>query len=204
MQGIKNIIFDLGNVVLNISYQATIDAFIHLGIKDFATIFSKEKQNELADEFEKGLISEEKFFEYLQSLCEPTVKHQQLLDAWNAIIISFPLKRLQLLQQLNLHYRTFCLSNTNATHEKYYNELLHQTVGMNSLDYFFEKVYLSHHIHARKPEPQAWQIILNENNLHPNETLFLDDSPQHIAAAQKLGLHTIHITPEKNMEDIFK
>jgi glucose-1-phosphatase len=194
MQGIKNIIFDLGNVVLNISYQATIDAFVALGIKDFATIFSKEKQNHLADEFEKGLISEEIFFEYLHSLCDPSIKRRQLLDAWNAIIVSFPLKRLQLLQQLNLHYRTFCLSNTNATHEKCYNELLHQAVGMNSLDYFFEKVYLSHHIQARKPDLNTWEIILKENRLNPKETLFLDDSPQHIAAAQKLGLHTIHIT----------
>jgi glucose-1-phosphatase len=204
MQGIKNIIFDLGNVILNISYEATIEAFEQLGIKDFKSIFSKENQNTLSDDFEKGLIDEATFLNELHQMCQPGATYKNVVDAWNAIIVSFPIRRLQLLQQLNLHYRIFCLSNTNATHEVCYNQLLFSTCGMNSLDYFFEKVYLSHHIHLRKPQPEAWQLILNENNLLASETLFLDDSPHHIAAAEKLGIKTIHITPEKNMEDIFK
>jgi glucose-1-phosphatase len=204
LTGIKNIIFDLGNVVLNISYEATIEAFKQLGIANFNEVFSKEKQNPLADDFEKGLVEPDYFLSEMQKLCTSGTTITQVTDAWNAIILNFPIRRLQLLQQINLHYRTFCLSNTNHTHEIFYNKLLQETCGHPSLDYFFDKVYLSHHIHARKPEPKAWEIIIEENKLVPSQTLFLDDSPQHIAAASKLGLQTIHITPENSMEDVFK
>jgi putative hydrolase of the HAD superfamily len=201
---VRNIIFDLGNVVLNISYQATIDAFKKLGITNFQEIFSKESQNPISDQYERGEISSDQFIHYLKPLCKENVSDMQIIHAWNEIILDFPIRRLQILQQLSLHYRTFCLSNTNALHEFYYNQLLNTATGHPSLDYFFEKVYLSHRIGYRKPEPQAWKIILEENQLDPTETLFLDDSPQHIIAATQLGLQTIHITEEKSMEEVFR
>jgi glucose-1-phosphatase len=204
MKGIKNIIFDLGNVILDISYQATIDEFKKLGIENFQEIFSKASQNSIADDIETGKISEEDFIAYLLPLCAPNTTHQQVIDAWNAIILSFPLRRLQILQQLQLHYNLFLLSNTNSIHEKYYNNLLNQTVGYSTLAVFFDKIYLSHRIGYRKPDAMAWKIILEQNNLKPEETLFLDDSPQHIEAANQLGIHTIHVTEEYGMEQIFK
>ncbi len=205
MQGIKNIIFDLGNVILNISYEATIEEFRKLGIENFAEIFSKTNQNNLADDIETGKISEEYFIETLLQLCTKGTTHQQVIDAWNAIIVNFPIRRLQILQQLQLHYNMYLLSNTNSIHEKCYNQLLQQTCGFPTLAVFFDKVYLSHHIHLRKPNPAAWELIVTENNLQPNETLFIDDSIQHIEAAKLLGIQTIHVTDDMTMEEnIFK
>jgi glucose-1-phosphatase len=204
MQNIKNIIFDLGNVILNIDYDAPVQAFKALGIHNFETIFSKAAQTNLADDIETGNISDADFIHHLLQLCNKGTTQQQVIDAWNAIIINFPLRRLQLLQQLQLHYNMYLLSNTNSLHEQCYNKLLFTTVGYNSLSIFFDKIYLSHHIHLRKPNVKAWQIILDENNLKPEETLFLDDSPQHIVAAKTLGIQCIHVTPENSMEDIFR
>jgi glucose-1-phosphatase len=204
MQNIKNIIFDLGNVILNIDYDAPVQAFKKLGIQNFETFFSKAAQTSLADDIETGKISDDDFIEILQKQCKPGTSTLQVIDAWNAIILNFPLKRLQLLQQLQLHYNMYLLSNTNSIHEECYNKLLFTSVGYNTMAVFFDKIYLSHRVGLRKPDTKAWQLILDENNLKPEETLFLDDSPQHIAAAKTLGIQCIHITPDNNMEDVFK
>jgi glucose-1-phosphatase len=204
MKGIQHIIFDLGNVILNIDYQATIDAFEALGIKNFNKIFSKEAQNNLADDIETGAINPDVFIQTLLEQCNAGTTKEQVVHAWNAIIGYFPQRRLQLLQQLQLHYNLYLLSNTNVIHEQCYNNLLMQYHGLPTLAVFFNKIYLSHHIGLRKPNPAAWQLILTENNLTPEHTLFLDDSPQHIEAAKKLGIHCIHISEQNNMEDIFK
>jgi glucose-1-phosphatase len=205
MQNIKNIIFDLGNVILNISYQATIDAFADLGIKDFDKIFSKHNQNTIADDVETGNISDQDFINYLLAKCKTGTTQAQVIHAWNAIILDFPIRRLQLLQQLQLHYNLYLLSNTNSIHEKFYNQLLMNTHGIPSIGVFFDKIYLSHKIGLRKPNPASWQLIMDQNNLNPQHTLFIDDSLQHIEAAKLLGLQTIHIADGMSMEaDVFK
>ncbi len=204
MVGINNIIFDLGNVILNIDYDAPVQAFKALGIENFDEIFSKRNQNKISDDFETGQISDIEFINYLQPLCKENTTQQQVIDAWNTIIKDFPISRLRLLQQLQLHYNLFLLSNTNSLHETFYNKLLMETVSYPTIGVFFDKVYLSHRIGYRKPNPKAWEIILEENNLKASETLFLDDSPQHIEAAKKMGMQCIHITPEHTMNDVFK
>jgi glucose-1-phosphatase len=204
MTGIKHIIFDLGNVILNIDYQGPVQAFAELGISNFAEIFSKANQSTVSDEFETGHISAEDFIAYLSPMCHPGTSKAQIFEAWNSILVNFPLRRLQLLKQLQLHFNMFLLSNTNIIHEAAYNQMLFQQCGEPSMHGFFDKVYLSHRIGIRKPNPAAWQLILEENKLKPSETLFLDDSPQHIAAAIQLGIRSIHITPDLQMEDVFK
>jgi glucose-1-phosphatase len=204
MQGIKNIIFDLGNVILNISYEASASAFAELGIVDFANIFSKASQNTMSDDIETGTVSEEIFLNYLLAKCNAGTTIQQVELAWNAIIVDFPIRRLQILQQLQLHYNLYLLSNTNSIHERCYHQLLMNQHGIPTIGVFFEKLYLSHRIGCRKPNPMAWQMILDNHKLNPEETLFLDDSPQHIAVAKSLGLHTIHVVDGMNMEDVFK
>jgi glucose-1-phosphatase len=204
MDGISNIIFDLGNVILKIDYDAPIKAFEQLGIKDFKNIFSKENQNSMSDDFETGKVTPDDFVNYLLAKCNSGTTSQQVITAWNSILDTFPINRLRLLQQLQLHYSTYLLSNTNALHEVAYNKMLMETVSFPTMGVFFDKIYLSHHIGYRKPDPKAWQLILEENNLVPHETLFLDDSPQHIEAASKLGIRTIHITTDLSMEDVFR
>jgi glucose-1-phosphatase len=204
LQNIKHIIFDLGNVILNIDYNAPVLAFKGLGINNFEEIFSQAVQNKLSDDIETGAIAEDIFIDTLKHYCTPSTSTRQVVDAWNSIIENFPLRRLQLLKQLQLHYDLFLLSNTNIIHERYYNKVLFDTCGEPSLSGFFDKVYLSHRIGLRKPDPRAWQLILTENNLNPEHTLFLDDSIQHINAATKLGINCIHVTKENSMEDIFK
>ena len=205
MEGIKNIIFDLGGVILNIDYTLPIKAFKSLGVTDFDEMYSKKQQLDFFDQLETGQIATNEFVQEIQKHCKTPLHESDIINAWNSIILDFPLRRLQILQQLQLHFNTFLLSNTNEIHEKAFNQVLQQTCGYPTLAVFFDKTYLSHRIGIRKPDKAAFELILNDNQLKPDETLFIDDSIQHIEAAAALGLKTIHMKDGMTMEtDIFK
>ncbi len=201
MQGIKNIIFDLGGVILNIDYKLTQQAFEKLGIDHEAAFYSKQTQHALFDQLETGKIGEEEFVKAIQDHLPQPTDSADIINAWNAIILDFPLRRLQILQQLQLHYNTYLLSNTNEIHERTFNKLLQTTCGYPTLAMFFDRIYLSHRVGLRKPDAAIFELVLRENHLKADETLFIDDSPQHIEAAKKLGIQTIHVTEGVTMED---
>ena len=205
MKGIKNIIFDLGGVILNIDYQLPQIEFKKLGVQQVEDIYSKSNQNKLFDDLETGKINEAQFVEQVQKLSGKNIAHQSIVDAWNSIILDFPLRRLQILEQLQLHYKTFLLSNTNEIHEKCFNTLLQKTCGYPTLAMLFDRIYLSHRVGLRKPNPEIFKLVLEQNNLLPQETLFIDDSIQHIESASSLGLQVIHMKDNMSMEEnIFK
>ena len=205
MKGIKNIIFDLGGVILNIDYKRPQEEFKKLGIKDVETLYSKQNQVELFDLLETGKISEKEFVQKIKESSDLEISDSEIITAWNSILLEFPLRRLQILQQLQLHYNIYLLSNTNEIHEKAFNEMLKIQCGYPSLALFFDRVYLSHRVGLRKPDPKIFELVINENNLKIEETLFIDDSLQHIESASKLGLKTIHLKDNMTMEnDIFR
>lgn len=205
IENIRHIIFDLGGVLLNIDYQRTSKAFINLGIQDFDEKYSQLQQTSLFDDFETGKISGEDFIHSLKKSVTAKISEDDIRNAWNAMLLDFPLRRLQILQQLQLHFDTFLLSNTNTIHEEKFNVILKQQTGFTSLGVFFDRVYFSHHIGLRKPDKAAFELILNNHQLSPDKTLFIDDSPQHIESAKTLGIQTVLL--EKGMtieEHIFK
>jgi putative hydrolase of the HAD superfamily len=200
--GIRHIIFDLGGVLLNLDYSATERAFAELGITNFGALFSQLKQTPLFDDLETGRCSAADFVAALQRAApELRLTEEQIISAWNAMLLDFPLRRLQLLQQLRLHYDLFLLSNTNEIHEAAFNEILFRTCGYGSIAHFFDKAYLSHRLGMRKPDTEVFLHILEENELKPEHTLFIDDSPQHIDAARSLGIQTIYLGPGMTIED---
>lgn len=204
MQGIKHIIFDLGGVILNIDYQLTYKAFEALGVKDFTGLYSQFKSTRLFDELETGHVSPEEFLQAMRQHVHADVTDQQIIDAWNAMLLDFPLQRLQLLQQLQLHYNTYLLSNTNAIHLEKFNSILQQSRGIPSLDAFFNKAYYSHLMGLRKPEKEAYQLILDNHGLNPAETVFIDDLLPNIEGAKAVGLQTIHLQAPKTILEIFR
>lgn len=202
---IKHIIFDLGNVILDIDYQLTIDAFRELGVADFQEHFSKQQQSNFMDDFEMGKVSDYDFIAYAQKFCAAGTTPQQIIEAWNALLLDIPLRRLQILQQLQLDYDLYLLSNTNIIHEREYNKTVKELCGYDNLNIFFNKVYLSHRVGMRKPNADIFMHVLNDQKITAEHTLFIDDSIQHIEAANKLGIQTIHMKDNMCMEeDIFK
>jgi len=205
LHNIRHIILDFGGVLLNIDYARTEKAFRDLGIDDFGERYSQLKQTELFDQLETGRITAEKFRNVLKEMSGKALSDQQVIEAWNAMLLDLPLRRLQILQQLQLHFDLFLLSNTNAIHEVAFNKILKAQTGFTSMAVFFDKVYFSHHVGIRKPDKEIFELVLHQNKLTPGKTLFIDDSPQHIEAAKALGIQTIFLKEGMTIEsDVFK
>ena len=186
---IRTIIFDLGGVLLNVGYQHTIDAFKQLGVQDFDKLFTKAEQIGLFDQLDRGEVSPVEFREELRRITGIALSDSDIDTAWNAMLLDLPGKRLALLDRVRKHYRTFLLSNTNAIHYPAYNAFLQEKYGFNSLEDLFEKQYLSFEMGLRKPEPAIFSTVVSDNKLNPSETLFIDDSRQHVEGARAAGLH---------------
>lgn len=192
-KNIKNIIFDLGGVILNIDYHLTIDAFKALGVANFDSLFTQAEQIGLFDQMDTGTISPQEFREGIRELCRLPLSDKEIDTAWNAMLLDFPPRRLSLLERAHKHYKTFLLSNTNAIHLESYNQILRNTFDLDNLSQFFHNEYYSHLIHMRKPHAEPFELILNENGLNPQETIFIDDSIQHVEGAKKLGILAFHL-----------
>jgi putative hydrolase of the HAD superfamily len=196
----KNIIFDLGGVILKIDYKRTIEAFKNLGIVNAETLYSKAAQSSLFDNLEKGLISESDFYDGIRMISDKQITNNQIKDAWNAILIGLPEENVLFLEKLKKTHRLFLLSNTNSIHEKAYREMIVKQFGSFIFDELFEKMYLSHHIHMRKPEPEIFKYVLSDRKLNINETCFIDDSPQHVEGAGKAGIRSFLLKNENVVE----
>lgn len=203
IKGIRHIIFDLGGVLLNIDYNLTEQAFQALGITNFNELYSQLRQTSLFNDLETGKIERQEFARQLRQLAGVELTDAQIFEAWNAMLLDFPLRRLQILQQLRLYHDLVLLSNTNEIHEEAFTQHLKNTHGAN-IATFFDRVYFSHRIGMRKPSPEIFQHIMDELGFAPQHTLFIDDSPQHIETAKALGIQTIYLEKGMTIEkDIF-
>ncbi len=197
---IKNIIFDLGGVLLNIDYHATIRAYKELGINNFDEFFNQAKQDHLFDHLDKGTIEPEDFRNELRRISEIDLSDAAIDKAWNAMLLDLPQQKIPMLEAAAENYRTFLLSNTNAIHYPAYTRYLKDAHGYESLAQLFEKQYLSFETGMRKPDVEIFEYVLQQNNLEPQETLFFDDTSQHVEGARKAGINAYWIDLSK--EDV--
>jgi putative hydrolase of the HAD superfamily len=205
MQNIKNIIFDYGNVIFNIDFTKVAQAWKQLGINNATEFYSHRQQDPVFNLLERGEISTADFRNKIRELSgKPDLTDEQIDGAWNTIFVDIPQGNHELLKQVKEKYRTFLLSNINAIHYDYVHNYLQKEFGMTGNDELFEKVYYSHLVGKRKPDAEIFEQVLHENNLNPAETLFIDDSPQHLETAQKLDMQTYLMTAPDTIQQFFK
>lgn len=204
MAEIKNLIFDLGGVIINLDIPKTIEEFNKLSPKPFQAVYTQLQQYPLFDAFDKGHVSEDDFFNDLKRITESSASIAELKYAWDAMLLDFPKHRLDQLSQLKTNYRLFLLSNTNETHIHTFERDLFRQHGYQNLESFFEKVYYSCRIGMRKPDKEIFDFVLQENKLNPSETLFIDDSPQHAEGAGKTGIQSYLLEKNKEFSDLLK
>jgi len=201
---IQNIIFDLGGVLLNIDYHRTILAFKKLGMSDFDNFFTQAAQTKLFDRLDTGEISPNEFRQQLREISGINITDKQIDHAWNAMLLDMPPERVTLLQKVGKNYRTFLLSNTNAIHYPVYMEYMSRNFGIEDLAYLFEKQYLSYKMGMRKPDKEIYNTVVRENGLNPQQTLFIDDSSQHVTGAREAGLKALWLDVERfSVESLF-
>jgi FMN phosphatase YigB (HAD superfamily) len=205
MQNIKNIIFDYGNVIFNIDFMKAQQAWNQLGINNAADFFGHKQQDQIFDKFDRGEVSAEEFRDYIRLKSgNPKLTDEQINAAWNSMLLGIEPGNHELLLNLKGRYRTFLLSNINAIHYDHIMNYLKTDFDFDGNDHLFEKTYYSHLTGKRKPESRIFELVLNENNLKPAETLFIDDSPQHLAGAEKLGIQTFLMTKPDTIQQFFK
>jgi len=191
---IKNIIFDFGDIFINLDKHATYMEMAKLGVTKIS-----DEMIAVYHEYEKGLMATDEFITFYHD--KFGIKKEDLVFAWNAILLDFPKKRLDFLKDLarSKRYRLFLLSNTNVLHIKWVQNSLGEEF-YNEFKNSFEQFYLSHEINFRKPDSEIYEFVLKENNLIADETLFVDDLKENTDSASKLGIHVWNLIPEK--EDV--
>lgn len=203
MKNIKNIILDYGNVIFDLDFQRAHKSFEEIGIKDVNSFFSHKVQSSLFDDFDKGKISADDFRNTIRAVTgQKDLTDEQIDHAWNSLLIGVPKGRHELLMQLKNRYRTFLLSNNNELHYDWIMRYLKNEYQLDGNKIFFEKDYYSHLLGMRKPDEEIFDFVISTNGLKPNETLFVDDSPQHLETADRMGIQTILATPQNTFEKI--
>ncbi|MFC0778528.1 HAD family hydrolase [Flavobacterium sp. HJSW_4] len=195
---INAIIFDFGDIFINLDKPATISGLQKLGMTEWNNEF-----DQLNLSFEVGAISPEDFIGGFQKQL-PNASKEEILKAWNAVLADFPFYRLEFLQELSKKYRLFLLSNTDSIH---INTFETKSGVSFYKDFYacFEKVYFSFDIGMRKPDPKIYQFVLNENNLIAENTLFVDDKTENTDSAAALGIKVWNLKVGKeDVVDLYK
>ncbi len=199
---IKNIVFDLGGVLINLDKQACIQNFKKIGFADIEQYIDNYVQNGVFLAFEKGEINEIEFFSLIKKQLAKTASSNEIENAWNSMLLYIPLQKLILLRLLRKKYRVFLLSNTNSIHFEFVRTKYFETNTYNIHDYF-EKCYLSYELKCVKPNKDIFQKMIDDAGIIATETLFIDDSDKNIATAQEMGFQTYLAKANEDFSHLF-
>ena len=192
-KGIKNLLIDLGGVLINLDRQRCIENFQKLGLRNVEELLDISNQDGILMQQEKGLITPAEFRNGVREMIGQVVSDKQIDAAWNSFLVDIPRFKLDMLLKLREKYVVYLLSNTNEIHWKWACEHAFPYRGFRVEDYF-EKMFLSFELHQAKPEKDMFETLLAETGIVPEETFFIDDAPANCQTAQSLGISTY--TPE--------
>ena len=199
---IKNIIFDLGNVLFDIDFNKLKPAFEKLGIQDFDKQYSLLHASDIFLQLEKGEIMPEEFYDLLRKESGLISNNEAMEQAWNSMLLQFRWESIAFLQQYKTRYRMFLLSNTNYIHQQCINKMLKERTGITELRQLFEAAYFSHEVGMRKPDLAIYQHVIDDAQLNPVETIFIDDVEANIKPAETAGLKVHLLLQHEKIEQL--
>lgn len=200
---IKNIIFDLGGVLLNINPLLSLLELEKISGFSKDELIVKFVEAKIFEKFDTGSLSPAQFRSKLCRILNCSVSDSEIDRTWNELLLDFPLPRVELLKQLRKNYRVFLLSNTNSIHFDHYTREFYETYGIRMAD-LFDKLYLSYEIGIHKPDAGIYTYILEHANIVATESVFFDDSIANIEAAALQGIHGIHIKDGQDVTSFFE
>ncbi len=200
--GVQTVIFDLGNVLIDLDVQSTMDQMQEL----LGQKWDEQDQKEISfflDEWEAGRKSKGDFVSYFLNLSTRSIVTQErLFSAWNAMLIGLPRYRIEMLDSLKEKYELQVLSNTNPVHISYIEEnFLSDYGGEKFWSTYFTKVYFSHEMGCRKPEKEIYSAVVSNLTHDPKYALFIDDRPENVEAAMNMGLSAEVHRPDEEIAD---
>jgi putative hydrolase of the HAD superfamily len=204
MAAVKNLIFDLGNVLYDIDFKKMNAAFTSIGIEGIEKHFTLNKSHQLFLDLEMGFVNEQAFYDGVRDLVNLPLSNEQIKFAWNALLVGFRKNSIDWIKQNNTKYPTFLYSNTNQIHHDYFIAEFENKIANYSFVSLFETPYYSHEMGMRKPDPASFTYILEQEGLLPAETLFIDDNEPNILAAASVGLQVLHLKEGMTVEKDIK
>lgn len=202
MKKIRNIIFDLGGVFIDINFKATQEAFAALGVNNFNDFYSQHSASSLFEDLETGRISAKQFYERFRQESGTELTDGQIRDAWTAMLGRFHQENLNWLEEIGFKYKIYLFSNTNIIHYNALQQIYRDSTGKKNFDDYFIKAHYSHDLGVRKPYPESFKKLLAIESLEADETLFIDDTISNIEGANEAGLQTILLMPPKKLTDL--
>jgi epoxide hydrolase-like predicted phosphatase len=192
-QTIRNIVFDLGGVILDIDISRTVRAFARLTSLTEEEILEKFATSRLFARFETGELDVSSFRDLVRELAGIPMTDAVIDMAWNILLLDVPPERIRLIKRLREKYRIFLLSNTSSIHIEEVNLILRRNHQVDGLGDLFEHVFLSYEMGVMKPDAKIYSTVLSAADLVAEETLFLDDNEENVISASQLGIQTIHV-----------
>lgn len=204
MEGIKNLIFDFGGVIINLTRNRCIEAFEELGITNIRELICNNYHHkDLFMQLELGQITPAKFHDGIRSMSGRLLSDQQIDMAWIAMLDDIPDYKLDLLLELKKRYNVLLLSNTNEIHWKWAERACFTYKGRYARD-FFNKIYLSYELNMEKPNADIFEYVLSDAEILPTETLFIDDALSNCRTAESLGIKTYTPEPREDWSHLFR
>lgn len=185
---IKAIIIDLGNVIIDISFDNVIKEMAAISGKNYKLLKPQFKIDKAHRDFETGAIDEETFRQHWNKMFDVSLSKKQFYQVWNAVFLKVRLEMNALLKKLKKNYRIVLLSNTNETHHHYFKTVCKKELAQ------FEKLFYSFEMDCRKPDAEIYHKVLDYLNLSASNCLFLDDTKANLVAAEKVGIKGLLVT----------
>jgi len=203
LRNIKNIIFDLGNVLIDIDPKLTISEIENYGGGSWIDSSKDGTLEEWLHEFERGRVSPLHFYQHVCNILSLNMSFEEFVEVWNKTLIGIPDERWVLIRELSDHYSLYLFSNTNEIHIRTIFFMYKRAYGHENLFEFMDKEYYSNSIGFRKPERQAYEFLLKDARINAEETMFIDDTKRNITAASELGINGYLINPSEEVSDLF-
>lgn len=205
MTEIRTILFDFGNVLIDIDIPGTkqrMEAFLRT---DIAQKEGLRRITPLVHAYETGMMGTDTFVSNLLQMARPDITSADIVTVWNSMLIGIPPHRLTMLEKLKENYQVLLLSNTNTLHINWIHAYMNDTYGENQFETrYFHHVYFSHEIGYRKPQESAFLYVVEDAGITPSGTLFIDDMAENIHTAASLGFQTYHISPEEEILEVLR
>ncbi|MBC3785268.1 HAD family hydrolase [Spirosoma utsteinense] len=201
---LKNLVFDLGDVIIPIDLTAPVRNFAMLANLPEDEVWAIWKEHNFINHYETGLLDDAAFRAEVRQLLKNDVWADEVIDtAWNTVLLDLPVERIARIQELKANHRLFLLSNTSPIHIRRVNDVLTQ-LNLPTLEQLFERVFYSYEVRLAKPSPDIYRHVLTEAGLVAEETAFFDDNAANIQAAAELGIQAVHVQPPMTIIDYVK
>lgn len=198
-------IFDLGSVLVYLDRRGCIDAFLSLGIRDAESLIGQSGQNGVFGDLELGLISEQDFYEKVREITGASITDEQIAYAWNKMILDTPLRLLELILKLRSRGKqVFMLSNVNPIHIRTVIESHFRQISGKDIDSYFDRTFLSHEMHLKKPDAAIFERVKTESGINPQTAVFFDDNADNVASAKECGFNAVQILSPDEMADLLE